>query len=261
MTSTTRPLLTASTATFVLAAMLSVTLHECAHAVAGLVQGLGVTLSTNSVSYDGAPSEHQATLAAAAGPLWSLVLGLVLYAVGRDRGPGHVRLLVLWVSLMSMANVAGYLLIAPFARAGDTGKVLDLLGAPAFVYVVSCALGVVGTLAVSRTLATQVVRYAHTPEEMRAMVIFPWLIGTGLVVSLTLLQSPFQDLEPDQTFLVLLAAVAIGIFAPMFSFFYGSMTIGDEHLQLGSSRPWIVATAAVAVLLTALAVVGGLHLG
>ena len=126
-------------------------------------------------------------LAAAAGPLFSLVIGAVLLVVGRNVGRGFGRLLALWTGLVSMQNFAGYLLIAPFAAAGDTGQILAILDSPPAAYVACVVLGVALTLLNARYLAGQVTRYARSQDELRHLVILPWLIGTAITVVLTAL--------------------------------------------------------------------------
>jgi len=181
-----RRLLVASTTALVLAATVTVTLHELAHAVAGLALGLVPTLHASFVTYDPDPTDADQVVTAAAGPLFSLGLGVVVHLATRSAGRGPGRLAWMWAGLLPLQNFAGYLVIAPFARAGDTGRVLALLDAPALVYVLAVLLGVALTLLNARLLAGQVTRYARTPDDLRRLVLFPWLIGTGTVVVLTL---------------------------------------------------------------------------
>ena len=81
-----------ATISFVLASMVNSLLHESAHAVAGLVQGLTPTISPFSVEFALEGTTSQQVVTAAAGPLFSLVMGLVLMAVARTWGRGTVRL-------------------------------------------------------------------------------------------------------------------------------------------------------------------------
>lgn len=191
-----RLLLANSSVALVLAAITAVTLHEGGHAVAGLVRGLTPTLSANAVDYSTEPSRSTQLVTAAAGPLLSLVLGLLCYVFGRSAGRGFLRLFGLWLALVSMQNFFGSLFIAPFARVGDTGMVMELLGAPAVAYVVMGLLGAFLTVFNARLLAGQIVRYAQGTDQLRHTVLFPWLIGTAVVVALTLLNQTRAGLGP-----------------------------------------------------------------
>lgn len=102
-----RLLLTNSTVALVLAAIVAVTLHEASHAVAGLLRGTTPTLYPNAVSYAPDPSRTTQLVTAATGPLFSLVLGLVLYVGGRSIGRGFGRFFVLWLSLISLQIFSG----------------------------------------------------------------------------------------------------------------------------------------------------------
>ncbi|MDO9378861.1 MAG: hypothetical protein Q7T56_08415 [Nocardioidaceae bacterium] len=255
-----RALFWTSTSTLVLAALLATVLHEASHAVAGLVVGRTSTLYPFQVVFDGSATTGQEVATAATGPAFSLVSGLVLLAVSRTWGHGWVRLLWTWLSLVSIQNGVGYLLIAPLAPAGDTGRVLALTGAPGWVSALSLVAGVVGTLALSWVLATRVVRWTRDPDELRAIVIFPWLAATGTVVVVQLLVLLQVDAGADVVVTVLAAAVAVAIFAPMFSFFYRRVDVPHEDLGLGPPRVPLV-LAAVAVLLVVLVVARGVPVG
>jgi MFS family permease len=255
-----RRLLVASTTALVLAATVTVTLHELAHAVAGLALGLVPTLHSNVVSYEPEPTDAQAVVTAAAGPLFSLALGLVVHLTTRLAGRGTGRLFWMWAGLLPLQNFAGYLVIAPFARAGDTGRVLALLDAPTVVYVVAFVVGVVLTLLNSRLLAGQVTRYGRTPDELRHLVLFPWLIGTGVVVLLTLASALTGTVPAADLPVIVAGAVATAIFAPMFTFFYRRLRTPYEGLAVGRTLPWVIGTAVLALLV--IAVLGpGLRLG
>ena len=83
----TRHVLTANaTISFVLASMVNSLLHESAHAVAGLALGLTPTISPYSVNFQPEGTPTQEVITAAAGPVFSLVLGLVLMALARSWG-------------------------------------------------------------------------------------------------------------------------------------------------------------------------------
>jgi hypothetical protein len=119
-----RTLILNTTVAFVLAGLANSVLHECAPAVAGLAVGLVPTITPFAVSYEPEGTARQQTITAASGPLFSLVMGIVLMVAARRWGRGFGRLVWMFLAFMGMMNFVGYCFIAPFARAGDTGKVL-----------------------------------------------------------------------------------------------------------------------------------------
>ena len=255
-----RLLLANSALALTLAAPVAVTLHESAHAVAGLALGSAAVVNSNSVSYVPELTPHDEVIAAAAGPLFSLVLGVVVFLVGRHVGRGFVRLLLLWTSLVSMQNFAGYLLIAPFAGAGDTGQIMGILGAPTVAYVVSGVAGAGLTLLNARLLAGQVTRYARSQDELRHLVLLPWLIATGVTVALTPLDMIAGGPTAGEVPVVIAGAVAIAIFAPVFTLFYRRLHPPYEALRLRTPIVPLVVTI-VLVVLIAVVLGPGVHLG
>ena len=109
---------------------MTVTLHELAHAVAGLALGLVPTLHASFVTYDPEPTDADQVVTAAAGPLFSLVLGVVVHLATRSAGRGPGRLVWMWAGLLPLQNFAGYLVIAPFARRGRHGSGPRAAGRP-----------------------------------------------------------------------------------------------------------------------------------
>lgn len=255
-----RLLLASSAVALTLAAPIAVTLHELGHAVAGLALGSTSVLRSNSVTYVPELTSADEVLAAAAGPVLSLVLGALVLLTLRDAGRGFGRLLALWTGLVSLQNFAGYLLIAPFARVGDTGQIMAILGAPPLVYVASAVLGAALTLLNARLLAGQVTRYARSQDELRHLVLLPWLIGTALTVALTLLENVGAGVSSSDVVVIVAGAVAVAIFAPVFTLFYRRLHPPYEELRLRTPVVPLVGTVVLVVVIAA--VLGpGLRLG
>jgi hypothetical protein len=244
-----RLLLSNSALALVLAALVAVTLHEGAHALAGLLAGLIPTISTDQVEFTPKPGHTPSILIAAAGPVFSLVLGVVVHAATRSSGRGFGRLFWLWLGLISMQNFFGYLMIAPFAREGDSGLVFALLGAPAVVYVVAFAVGAALMLLNARLLASQVVRYAASIPELRRTVLLPWLVGTAAVVALTLLEAVRAGTGRGAFAIIAAGAVSIAVFAPLLTLFYRRRNRPYERLELRRPVAPLVITVVVAVLM------------
>lgn len=259
---TRRRLTTAAALSFVLAAMVNSMLHEAAHAVAGLALGLTPTISPFSVSYEPEGTATQQIITAAAGPLFSLAMGLILLVAARQWGTGFVRLFFMWLPFMGVMNLVGYCFIAPFAHAGDTGQVLALLAAPSLVFVAVGLLGVVGQFLLAWRFAVEVKRYTSSKHEERQLAYFPWLIGTPIIVGVTLLELIMLQVPAVYVVLILAYSVAFGVFAPMQFIFSSRVSNSFEQLELtGNLKFPIAVTVVVALLELGLAAIGGLQLG
>lgn len=109
----------------VLTGVVTVILHELGHFVPAYFYGLEPELHHNFVFYDDAiVSPTAQAIIAAAGPVVSLILGIVfLFVSKRKKTKGLFSLLTLWMGLQGLLSFFGYLFIAPFFSYGDTGKV------------------------------------------------------------------------------------------------------------------------------------------
>lgn len=251
------------TAAFVLAAMANSLLHELAHAVAGLVQGMAPTVTPFSVDYQPGPTAGQEVVNALAGPVWSLVMGVVLMVLARSWGTGFVRLFWLWLAFMGVMNFAGYLLIAPFVTAGDTARALSLLGAPGWVFVLAALLGAAGQFGLAFLFAGQVKRYTDGIDGEGVLAFRAWAVGTLVVILLTVVELTMVGPPAGAIVAVAAYSFAVGIFAPMQFIFRGRVPPrAKEDLGLDRvSRAGLGVTAAVAAALLVLAAVGGVTLG
>lgn len=259
---TTRTLTANSTLAFVLASMVNVTLHESAHAVAGLAQGLTPTITTFAVDYAGTATPRQQITTALAGPFFSLVMGLVMLVVARNWGTGLVRLFWMWLPFMGIMNFVGYLFIAPFASAGDTGQALTLMGAPGPVFILVGMVGAGGQFLLARRFATEVKRYAADVQQERRLAYFPWLIGTPILIVLTAIEALLFGAPAEIAILVVVASLAAGVFAPMQFIFNKSAHNTFERLALKRVNvTGLAVVTVVAALLVALAAVGGVRIG
>ena len=214
MTSTPRTGLLANTAiAFVLAAIINSLLHELAHATAGLVVGLTPTVTPFAVEYQPTPTDAQGIITAAAGPVWSLIISLVLMAVSRSWGSGFVRLFWLWLSFMGVMNFAGYLIIAGLVPVGDTGRALTLLGAPGLVFALAAVAGVALQFALGYGFARQVKRYAPDIADQRTVALRAWALGTGAILAVTLIELAILRPGGAAVVAVTFYGLAVGIFA------------------------------------------------
>jgi hypothetical protein len=233
-TRSTRPLVN-STVAFCLALMVMVTLHELAHAVAALALGLHPVVHLGSVD-TGALTAAQKATTNAVGPLFSLVSGLLLLALPH-RGTPFVRLFVLWLGLLSVQELNGYLMTGPFVSEGDVGVVLRETGSPVWVGLVGLVVGVLGTvwagrIATARLLA-MVDPAGDVGGQLRRLGLFAWLLGALLSLVLSL-----GALDPGWIGLFELAgAVSVGLFLLFVRYFMGRLDVAGAALRFG--WPWL----------------------
>jgi hypothetical protein len=168
-------------------------LHELAHYVVSAYFGLSPELHHNYVKSvrDGTPSQQ--VLVAAAGPVFSLVFGVVAAVVSISLPrPSLTKLFLLWLGMGSILNFLGYLLIAPIAKEGDTGKVFADWGVPLYL-AIALAVVVFGACRwLYSWFATQFVYYKSAPvfdvaATQKQLFLYPIL---GVIVLLTLLSLP-----------------------------------------------------------------------
>ncbi len=149
---------------FVSASILEMTLHEGGHFLAGILMHMQPVLHHNYVSSasDG-DTPNAGIWFAAAGPVASLLLGIITLLVLRTGRPqGFTRLFLWYFSVSGFIGFWGYLMIAPFFSYGDTGYILRALNCPMWLIVLLAVVGL-AMLAVSvRLLAPFAVSLMNT---------------------------------------------------------------------------------------------------
>jgi hypothetical protein len=206
-----RARLAQSATAYAAAALITVSLHEFAHGFTALLFGLKPTVY-GLHEEDIANGTVQAAVIAGAGPVASLVLGLIFFALHtRLRGQGFARYLTLWLGLLGMAVFAGYLLTPPFFKNGDVYKVLAGLGlaSPALLGI-SFLFGGVGFVQVAWMGFPRLLNLTNCDEALRPQMMasgmLAWAFGSALVLLAMMPLWPFM-------------LVAIGTFAPLMNFF------------------------------------------
>ncbi|MEO5950550.1 MAG: hypothetical protein ABIQ04_03820 [Candidatus Saccharimonadales bacterium] len=218
------PLIT-STLAFVLAGMLVITIHELSHLVMSLSLGVPAILFPNFVVQPDQTTSWQIILTAGTGPLFSLISGLLIIWLIKDWLKGSsktfTKLLVLWFGFLSAEVGFGYFFIAPLVAGGDTGQVLSLLNASWFVYAIIFAAGVAGfLLLLPRVLSARLSSFAHDKSSFFQLSMFPWLIGTGILLVIYTLSIAVTSISHIDApgLIALMGVVTIGVFAPMADF-------------------------------------------
>jgi hypothetical protein len=249
-----RPLL-CSTVAFALALLLMITLHELAHAVAGLAMGLDPVMRPFSVDAGGVTPAQRA-ITAAAGPLFSLVSGLAVLALPQSGTP-FGRLFALWFALLSVQEFNGYLIIGPFVADGDIGIVLRETGSQVWVAGIGLVVGVAGTVWAGRVatarLLTMVDPAGDAGPQLRRLGLFAWLLGALLAILLSIGQ-----FEGGGTGLFEVAgAVTVGLFLLFVRYFMRRLDVPGQTLYF--SWPWAGAGFLLIVaVLRQIALAGGL---
>ncbi|MPQ97392.1 hypothetical protein GB931_05520 [Modestobacter sp. I12A-02628] len=211
----TRLLLLNSAVAFALACLVMVTLHELAHALAGVLQGGSPVLYGFSVD-QGPVTDPDEVRNALAGPLFSLVSGLLVLALPTSRLPGVWRLAVTWFGLVSVQEFSGYLITGPFAHIGDIGTALELSGSPAWLGWLGFAVGWGLTYLLGRTAVRRLAAFlpdgAPMGTQLRAVGLFAWLLGAAVTVLLSLGLMSAGDVDVGTVAFEALGLLTAGIF-------------------------------------------------
>lgn len=174
------------TALFVVAFALNATPHEAVHAITGYLLGIDSTLFQLWVNPDSAEAtSKQLAIIAAAGPVFSLAVGIVclaLYQRRFRRRPSGV----MW---LMMALVGIYFFLGPMVGAalgGDFHIALTTLDTPKIVAYVVSAIGLALLPSFMFFMGGELLRWAPSDfgrvEAVACTTVGPWLIGTLLVL-------------------------------------------------------------------------------
>ena len=246
-----RPALVNSTVAFALAILLMITWHEFGHFVAALALGLSPVMHPFSVD-PGAGTDNQEIVTASAGPLLSLVTGLLLLAWYRRVALGGFwTLMLLWLALVNVQEFAGYLITGVFASVGDVGQVLSLTGAPLWVGVVVFVVGWVITYYNGRYATRQLLLRTDPARELgpqlRALGLFAWLLGVLLALVLSVGALDFGSAGVAVGLFEILGTLTVGIFLTLVRLFMGRVPAGRAAPSWGFPVAGFVALVAVAV--------------
>ena len=250
-----------STVAFVVAQMVVIVLHESAHAVTGLLQGYGAIQFSGEVRFTPEQTTRALVITALAGPAFSLVSGLVAMMFRPFRGLGFAELLWAWFAFLSAQEGFGYLTIAPLIAGGDTGAALSALHAPGWVGWLCASIGLAGTVFLARRFAVVGVRFTRDLHEIRAFCFYPWLIATGILVTLSAVQLAITPGTSAGAVVAIMAGSAsLGIFAPMAMSFWQRVSVRKELLDLAPVPVPGIAAAVALALFNILVLSRGVHL-
>jgi hypothetical protein len=185
----------AAAALYALAFVVTTLLHEEAHALAGLAIGRHPVLHHNWVDYvppDATPL--QKLVSASAGPLFSLLQGLLLIPLVQRtaKARAETQLFLMWLCFHGLTNFGGYLFSTPFAPTADLGTIARILGLGSLAQIGLCGLGFLALRASAKVLlvpllerAPEGIDLADVAVRNRYLVqaaVWPWLFGVILAL-------------------------------------------------------------------------------
>ena len=219
---------------YTLALMMTLTVHEFGHALAALALGFTPTVRPASVDYGTAPPDMEVIIALA-GPFVSLMTGVLFLIVSRavtDRG--FWRIVFLWLGALGVQEFSGYLMTGPFVPFGDIGEALELLVAPGWVYALTFAVGVGGTVLLGATVTRWLMELTDPngvglAGQLRSLGLFAWLIGSAVVIGV----GGFNNIFSAAGFFELLGTLTIGIFLLWVRFFMDRLKVVPRGACVG----------------------------
>jgi hypothetical protein len=168
--------------------------HEFAHALTAYSLGLRSTLFHYYTNIDfTSPDPSPRVLIAMAGPVFSLIFGLVCWLVYRKTRLKPAKLPWLYLAILGISIFLGNLFAASFA--GDFGTAATILNVDPTIRLVMTILGLALSSAFMYAMGQELVKWSP-PGSSRAaaitsMIAWPALLGTVLVI-LAFLPLPVQ---------------------------------------------------------------------
>lgn len=209
--------------------LLTVLLHETAHALMALAVGTHPVLYSSYVDNPPVTAERQ-VLIALAGPGFSLAQGLALLAgARRGRGTGPGALFGLFLGVFGLINFLGYVMTGPFVPYGDIGQAEKTLNVPVAAAIgAAIAAAIALTIIVQRTAplfmrfvpaagpeAVPAAAKAHKRPYLRALLLWPWLLGSVLITAVAWpLPTLISLVYPPMSSMVLGAAFGAAVGRP-----------------------------------------------
>jgi hypothetical protein len=179
--------------TYATAQLVEVFAHEASHALAARALGFQPAIGQFVEIHVTSPDRGKEAIVAAAGPLGSLLVGLVCWAVYRRgvRRLTYPNLLLMWLGMTGLIAFAGYIVVTPLLPVGDTGILARLYNVPVPVQIVIGVAGMALFYVLTRPLSQMYLDTLPdatpraTPRERKAAVTrlwIPYAIGLALLV-------------------------------------------------------------------------------
>ena len=216
-------------------------LHELAHFFMANYFGLEPQLHHNYVNYlSENATELQNMIVAGIGPLFSLVFGIIILLISfKIAKPSLSKLFMLWLGMNGVLMFLGYILIAPIAKDGDTGKVFDFFNVPTSISILIAVISFIFITYLFSNLSKEFRFYKNEDsfdqnENKKQLFLYPIL---GSIIVITFLNLPVI------TWISLLPT----IFMPM-SYFstmghYKKLSLDNPELKIDYiSKPLLILT-------------------
>ncbi len=164
-------------------------LHELAHYITAISFGLHPELHRNYVKINpNNGTETQNMFIAAAGPIFSLIFGIIIVYISKEIfKPSLLKLFLLWLGLYSILLFLGYLFIAPISKLGDTGKVFDYFNVPNFIIITIAIVALILITKLFVTISTEFRYYKNEGEfnvnENSNQLFLTPIIGSIIIVT------------------------------------------------------------------------------
>ncbi len=175
----------------------TILLHELAHFMMAIGLGQEATLYHNRVFTQFREEKNlHPILVASAGPIFSLVQGIVFLKLSKYLKTGLKSMFTLWMGIAGLISFFGYIMIAPIIKDGDTGFVFQQLGIAIWIQISAAILSIIAiTLILMRTVKNfeQFVSLDKSKQIFdriawaNALILFPLIIG---IILISLLQLP-----------------------------------------------------------------------
>lgn len=179
---------------FAFAELTTAALHETGHGL--MAQALGFSPKIYAFYEDNPTGTiHQSIAILAAGPLASLVLGLLFRAWYRSGEARYDlgRLLLFWLAWLGIMQFVNYVIVTPWLTAGDTAQIADLFRVPTWGRYLISAAGWVVLAVLTRPAIQDMLALApqseplDTPRDRRRFVLrsfySPLFVGTLLTAA------------------------------------------------------------------------------
>lgn len=240
-------------------APLVVLMHEYAHGIVQLIGGAdSSTISAMSAEESGDLTPLMDGWAAAAGPLFSLVSGVVFWLLARVlRGVGLA--IALWAYVASFQNMAGYLIITPMG-VGDTATVVEVWGWPVWTPFVMLPLGVAGMFGIAALVAKDILARYRTVRGMRMAVHWPVLWASLVLIAIGAVLALGSGYEIGIVIAMITSIMAMYVSALMSSMYLRKFPYQGLDKSVGT-LPFAAVFAVVAVLIWVFHAVVGVTIG
>ncbi len=162
-------------------------LHELGHYFTAQYFELKPVLHHNFVMPTLRGTDAQNAMVAAAGPLLSLLLGIIILIISTKIKASLLKLFMTWLGMGNILECVGYFLLAPIAKNGDTGKVFAYLGVPLFLSIIIAIAAMMLATLVFRRCVSQFVFYKSEAtfvksDVQRQLFLYP-IFGSIIIVT------------------------------------------------------------------------------